>query len=722
MFGYHDLSINSLTGTPVLVWLAFLVLIAIAVFTYFRTNPPLPTYLKVILGGLRIIAVVALILALLEPVISFSRDYERKQRISVIIDRSDSMQKSEKGKTRQARLDSLLSSATMSTLEEQSSLSKYQFAGKLNTKAENLETDKTAIGEALYEIEKLELADRADYRILLSDGSSNYGRSATDVASKSTAPVIAVDMSVSSGDFDIAVTDIDFNSVVFAGQPTEIKVKLAWQGKLTEPVSVRLFDSTQVITQEKFSAKQEGGLAEIKLKFVPDRPGMKILRVSIPAQEKEITDKNNSRSFAIKVLKSKMAVLLVSAHPDYEVGFLKRFFENSERYAVTFIATGRKAGNQHGLFPLQQSELNRYDMVILHDPDPQQLQLTADIIKSYLNDRGGSIWILMGEQFASRGPVKWIDDLLPFYQSSNKGINYKQFHTDPVEGNLLHPANRIGDDQQSIREAWAQLPPFESLVRCDAVAKDAVVLSDTPDFGQPDKRLPVTGFKRLGPGKVFACAALPFWTWKFANSDTGGDDKLYSRFVDGTSSWLTVTEDIDPVRILPVKHVFSKGETVRFDGFAYDLGFRPLPGVNGSVRLIGADKSASALGDLLPVGDGKFGAEFYNLSAGKYKWSGKFEKDGKIIKESSGEILVESFTLEEFDQGGAATMTAIADQSGGKYFRFEQFDQAAAMIDPKPILVSHTGEIVIWGKAWLLILFISALSVEWLLRKIFQLI
>ncbi len=722
MFGYKDFSIDFLTGSPVLVWLTLLILAGFSIFTYYRTNPPLSKNLRIIMGTLRVLAIVALVLALLEPVISYSRQYERPRLISALLDRSDSMEKIEKEKSRRARVDSLMSSSATSGLDDLTELRKYQFAGLLNSDDENLESDKTAIGEALYELDKLELAEPADYRILFSDGSSNYGRSSIEAAGKSAAPIITVNMSVSSSEFDIAVTDIEFNAVVFAGQPTEIKAKLSWQGKPSKPLAVRLYDSSKVVTEEKLTATQAGGLAEVSLKFTPDRPGQKILRISVPEQENETTGKNNSRSFAIKILKSKMSVLLVSAHPDYEVGFMKRFFENSDRYEVTFISTGRKSGNRTGSFPLQQAEINRYDMIILHDPDPVQLQPEADIIKSYLYDRGGSLWVLMGERTASRGPVQWFNDLLPFSQSAKSAIEYRQFHAEPVEGNLLHPSNRIADDQQSIRTAWAELPPFESLLKCDLIAPNAAVLAETGDPLQPDKRWPVTGFNRHGPGKVFASAALPFWSWKFISSGFGGNDLPYTKFVEGTSSWLTVTEDIEPVRIKPIKQVFGRGEIVRFDGFAYDLGFRPIPGATGNVKLEAIGSSGSIDKDLLLKSDGEYAAEFSNLPSGKYKWRGKFEKDGRTLKEDAGEILLETYSLEEFDQGGSATLAAIADRSGGKYFRFDQFEQAVAMIDTKPVLMSHSGEIVVWGKLWLLILFMTALSVEWLLRKVFQLI
>ena len=133
MFGYDDLSISFLTESAGPVWLMLLVLLALSVFTYYRTNPPLPRYLRIILGGLRIIAIIVLILALLEPVISFSRKYERPKRISILIDRSDSMDRLENGKTRRARMDSLLSSDVFEEIEQNAALEKYFFAEGIST-------------------------------------------------------------------------------------------------------------------------------------------------------------------------------------------------------------------------------------------------------------------------------------------------------------------------------------------------------------------------------------------------------------------------------------------------------------------------------------------------------------------------------------------------------------------------------------------------------------
>ncbi|MEE8403942.1 MAG: hypothetical protein V3S17_00970 [candidate division Zixibacteria bacterium] len=723
MFGYDDLSINYLTGSPITVWLMLLVLTALAVFTYYRTNPPLPRYLKIILGSLRLLAILTLILALLEPVISFSRSYERPRRISFLIDRSDSMEKQENGKSRRARVDSLLSLSLFEKLQTEASLEKYYFADIISTDAADISRDKTAIGDILYDIERMELTEAVDYRFILTDGSSNFGREPTAAAENLSGPLFTIDMAAGGSESDIAITKIEFNPVLFVGQITSVKVSMSWQGELSQKVIVRLSDSSKVLKEASFRASQENGLAEISLQYIPVSPGHKILKVSIPRLKGERNSQNNSRSFAVKVLKSKMSVLLVSSRPDYEVGFLKRFFESSDRYEIKLLQTGKRAPGQKLNFPTKQTEINRYDLIILHDPDPRRLQQSQQVIVSYLSDRGGSLWLLLGEQFAARGPVSWFNQLMPFYQSSKSNLQYREFHAEPVEGNLLHPANRLADDQTSIRLAWSEIPPFKSLVVMDELDPDGIILAETADPAQPEKRLPVTGYKRHGPGRVFVSAALPYWSWEFDSYSFESGEKFFEKFLEGTASWLTVKEDLEPVRISPVRKVFSRGEAVRFEGFAFDLGFRPLPGVSGNIELSGQQGQETVLTDLIPYKEGEFRAEIFNLSSGNYRWTGRFEKDGRIIQEESGEILVESFTLEEFDLSGNITeMTAIAARTGGKYYRFDKFDEAIAALDLRPVAVSETGEITLWGKLWLLLLFLSALSLEWLLRKIFQLI
>ena len=723
MFGLHDISLDFLSGQAWLVWPALLVLLGLAVLLYRRTNPPIPNYLRIILTTLRTIAIVALILALLEPVLGFNRIFERQRAVTVLIDRSGSMDKIEQGRSRQSRLDSLLSSPAFERLSDQAKTSVYYFGSNLSSNAGEVLTDRTALGDALRELERLELGAVPDYRLVLSDGRSNAGEEAATAARSSSAPVIAIDMSMDAGEFDIGINTVDYNPVVFAGQPTEVAVSMAWHSGQDRKATIELKRDNQVLDQQMITIAADAALGETVLKYTPEQPGQQLLTVNIvPLSEEETVD-NNRRSFACKVLKSRMLVAIVTHEPDYEVGFLKRFLGKSDKYEVELIVTGSKSGNLGKRLPTTAAGLNRYDLIVLHDPDPRTLASRKDIFHSYLADRGGAIWVMMGRRYAARGPSDWLNSLLPFSPSQRTRLVRREFRAEPAEGNLFHPTLRLGDDRNSIRAAWADLPPFQSLVPCDQIAPGAVVLAQVASPGTSPARLPVLGYRRIGPGKVLASAAQPFWPWGFVNLGLGEDDANYGRFLEGSTSWLTVSDDFDPIRILPEKKVFTRGEIVRFDGFAYDQGFRPLPNATGFVRLESESPEDPIEADLIAIREGTYTAEFSGLAPGTYSYQGRFDQDGRLLKEVSGEILVESFSLEEYDRrGNPALLTTLAQKSGGKYYRAQDFERALEELDLAPAEIMTSSELPLWGAPWLMLIMIIALATEWIIRKINQLI
>ncbi len=723
MFGLKDISIEFLTGNPVLVGLAFVVLILLSLLLYFKTNPPLPLHFRILLGGLRVIAMLALIGALFEPVISFSREYNRNVRVAVLLDKSSSMDRQEPDKSRAARLDSLMSCPDFSRLKASADVETYYFGENVDQSSDLVNRDKTALGEALHELSRRELAEPSDFWFLFSDGNSNSGRQPADAARGLSVPVYSIDMAQDAGSFDVALSAVDFNPVVFVGQKTEMKVKLNWHSARGQRFTVQLRHDTRILDESHYTLSQEDGLGEVTLSYVPAEPGQRLLQVQIPILEEEETGENNQRTVAVKVLKSRLTILLVTAHPDYEVGFLNRYLKQSEKYDVDLIVTGPKAGNLFDRFPASQTELNRYDLVILHDPEPSSLEAYQEIIKSYLSERGGAIWVTMGRQFAESGPVPWFNRLLPFSQSSQRGVDYGDFHGQPAEGNLFHPAVRLADDRSGIREVWADLPPFRSLVRCDQTDLTGVVLAYASGPGLDRLNIPILGYKRFGPGKLLSVAALPMWHWSFINLGFGEDDSHYGTLLEGVISWLTVPEDFDPIRIAPDKEVFNRGEQIRFEGFAFDQGFRPIPGVTGVVQIMEEESHEAYEADLIEHGEGKFRALYDQVPPGRYHYKALFEKEGQVLKQREGRIQVEPFSLEEYDQDGdPSTLMAVARLSGGDYFTCQQFAQAVSAVDLSPITESQEGEIVIWGRLWLLLIFIGSLGLEWVLRKLNDLI
>ncbi|UCC44358.1 MAG: hypothetical protein JSU65_00040 [Candidatus Zixiibacteriota bacterium] len=723
MYGYHDIAVDFLTDHPALITLALLVLAAFTVRLYIRTNPPLPVYLRAFLGFLRLAALLALAGALLEPVLHYTRDYTRPPRARVLIDHSTSMDREELGLTRRARLDSLRSGSSFARLNDSADLNLWYFGDAATQVAEQINADKTSLGEVIYEMSRSEVESPSDFWVLFSDGNSNSGRRPVEAAASAPVPVYAVDLAHDVGSFDVALKEIDFNPMMFVGQPNEIRVKLGWHGASDQEVVVRTVTADRNLSEKRLRMDQEDGFGDVSLDYIPDSPGQKLIKIHVPVLPNEESETNNERTVAVKVLKSRLSVLLTSGQPDYETGFLHRHLRQSERYEVDLIVTDPRAGNLSGRFPSAQVELNRYDLVILQDPDPRQLAAYRSQIRSFVSEKGGGLLVLLGRRYGSAGPVAWFNDLLPFYQSQDRSVEYVDFQGMPAEGQLFHPAVRLADDRGAIRKIWSELPPFASLVRCDSSNADGVVLAYASGPGLDGLEVPILGYRRLGPGKVMAVSALPLWPWKFVRLGFEVDASEYGKMIDGTISWLTVREDFDPIRIAPESAVFSRGEQVRFEGFAFDQGYRPIPAVNGAVSVAHETTGARFEADLQEISKGKYAAVFSQLAPGRYSYTAELRKGVQLLKRQEGEFLVEAYSLEEFSQAGDPTiLRGIARESGGGYCHYEQFSELAAGLDLSPIIESETGEISFWGEYWLLLVFLVALALEWALRKLNHLI
>ncbi len=723
MFGLHNITIEFLSDTILLNILAGIVLIVLAFYLYIKTNPPIPKYLQIIFISLRVIAVLALFCALFEPVLSYERTFTRKPHIAVLLDESKSIEKIENESSRKTRRDSILSSKAFEFITDKADIATFYFGENISENKSEIKNEATALADAVMFTENQHTENKFDYQILFSDGNSNAGRKISDIFSLLKTKTLTVDLSMSGKQFDISVADVDYNPVLFADRTTEINLKLQWKNAGEKTVPIQLLDSARVVAQSSYVINQSEGFGEISLKYRPQDPGQKILTLRVGSGETEENKSNNSRTFSVKVLKSKLSILMLSEKPDYELSFLKKYLQKSDKYDIELRLLGKKSGNLTGRIPSKQTELNRYDLIIIHDVSPSLLENKKELFDSYLSDKGGSLWILLGENYAASQISPWFNSLLPFSQSKRSSVVYKSFHAEPSEGNLYHPTIRIADNQSAIRRAWAELPPFELFVNCDNIYPQATILAYVSGMKNADgSQIPIIGFTRKGPGKILAFSAQPFWNFGFLSIGFGDSDYAYKSIIAGSANWLTVDDNLEPIRIIPQKKIYSRGEPVRFDGFAYDIGYRPIPNVSGTIVLKGT-KDNNYQADFLFIDDGKYRAEFKNLKPGRYTYQASFSKDNKILKNVTGQIEVTEFSLEEFNtDGDRSNLEMIASISGGNYYKFSDFDNLVQSIDLNPIKVIKKTEVNLWDKLLLLILFITALSIEWLLRKLNQLI
>ncbi len=747
-------------------------LLALSFYHYRRTNPPLPAKVKYPLLALRAIALIALFLTLLEPVISYGLNGERRQRVTVALDVSGSMRQSQDGSSRLKTVDSVFASGDnlLGRLSEDYDITWRYFADSLmkTREAVNAESsDKntsgsisgTALGESIAELAQSDIDQPADFWLLISDGINNSGREPVQVSDELQTPLYTIGVGEQSQDFDIEIAEIGFNPVAYVGAETPINISLRWRGvgetALEAQVVLREVDSDGATVKPSSSTSSKtiqriklgrGELSsEIELQYTPTKPGAVFLSAIVTTAANERRAENNSRVFSIKVLKSRLKVALVSETLSWDYKFIKQALNENERVEVSDFVEKQEGLYLGDKFPATQGAVNEFDIIILLNPSAARGDNRYRLLQNYVSGHGGGLFVVGG---AVIGNGNGVGSLLPLTVASGYRADLQRSTAISLRGeNILHPALRIAKENEDVREVWRSFPPFVSvtpLTEVDSDSGEVLVLAesdyqievpkprvlnrivppgDTAQSG-PTKPIILLAAQKRGSGKVLQLHGAPLWRMAFQSVSTEQTTEHFSEFINGAVNWLSVTEDISPVKIEPERSIYSRGEVMVFSGSAFDQSYRALDGYSADVFLYGQNNTTDTLvATLQEVGVGSYRAEFSGLTPGTYRYEGRSFVDGELIKTDTGRVQVTQYSLEQREtRPDFGSLQTIAQKTGGKYAHISRLDDLAQVFSGEKIIVSEEVEFPLRGDWRFLAIFIAALSIEWFIRKRLQLL
>ncbi|MEE9443142.1 MAG: vWA domain-containing protein [candidate division Zixibacteria bacterium] len=712
------------------LWLSILLCAIFLIITYLyyrKTTPPLSLLSKSILIVLRVTALIALFLVLTQPVLTITERYQKNKRAAVIIDCSNSMDQPvniNSDKTKRELVDEILTRNELVILFDSLDLEYYSFAESLDVTRTgiNLNGGKTDFGTALNQLRKSTTLDRHDYIFLFSDGRGTDGENLADLARGFDRPIYTVAVGDSIEKNDIALNEVQYNNVIYAGRQTEIQAIISQQGQVSGSLQVRLLQGNQTLVQASAPPPGSGKTAEKSLTFTPAAPGKMILDLEITGDSGEQNRLNNRRKFAVRVLKSKVNVLLYSSSLNQEYAFLNRYLRGREDIEVVSVidaAGGDRLGDR---FPNTTEKLNSYDAVILIDPNLGRLSQHYDKFVSYLTDRGGGLFVLMGEEYAKSCSRSRIESLMPLAVSEAQ-INYGRYLMIPDPQMILHPAAKLGDSREEIENTWANQPPFASVVIVDSVRSTGVALAYAEGEYSRDRRC---GFalRRMGAGKILASAVLPFWHWSFYPFGVGGDASVYQELFSSSIRWLTIGDETDRINFEPQSEVFQDGEEVIFSGAAHDEGFRPIENASGELIIVSASGDttrARIIQDITKVG--AYRSEAGILAPGEYSFRAELMAENVRLGRFEGRFAVDDIDRETaFADVNWTNLERAAVNSGGVFAPYSDLQPIIDAVDAYPTRVTETDDIRLWDHLVLLIIIIVSLSLEWFIRKSKQLL
>jgi hypothetical protein len=693
---------------------------------YRRTYPPLNKGKKIFLLTLRAIAFFCLFLVLAEPVLSLIKKYEEKPVFAVLADFSQSMNFKFEGKSRGELEKDILNSDFLDKLPSNTEVANFGFSDTLFTlkKGElpDFSGNATAIGEALKSVKQNLKEKNLNGIILLSDGVNNLGEDPVFLAQNLEIPVYTVGLGEYVPFKDLALEKVDYNQIVYVGSSVPIKIILENRGYQNIKIPIFLREKGKVLDQKDIAFTTPGQKLEVTLNLVPDSVGLHQYEIFLPIQKVEYPKDNNRRVFTLKVLKSKIKVLLLAGKLNWEYSFLKKGLAQDSNIQVFPLIYGKGKKAIEGKFPANPKELNQYDLLILLDPPAFLFSQNKNLLSDYLYKNGGGVLFFWQEALYSER--NW-EDVFQFIFGQapvpRVSLLQEEFNLQLTSPGELHPITRLKEEPEENKKSFSELPPLIGLIAFNSLPRDFTTLAV---YKRGNSLFPAVSIRKAGLGKLMSVNAFPFWRWDFLMWGMGKDNQPYLKFLNNAVRWLLVREDLDKVNINPDKLVYKSGEKVVFQGEVYDESYQKITNAEVKLEIHSKEKTADTVNLILNLDEnGNYFGEISGLTPGKYTYRGEAKVSGKGIGEKRGEFTVEEFSLEqEKIETDFDLLKRMAEVSGGKFYLASESNQISRNLKIKKLPKENVKEIQLWNNPWLLAVFVLCLSMEWWVRKKSQLL
>ncbi|WP_153555581.1 glutamine amidotransferase [Roseimaritima sediminicola] len=441
--------------------------VATAVITIGYWHRTLPLWMKLVGGGLKLVAIAALAFCLLEPMRQGERPRPQANLVPIVVDESESMLVGASNRdTAAAQLHAMLKDEQpwRVRLEQDFAVRSHAFAAKLHGvesfDALDFTGTATALGDALDTV-------AARYRnrpvagvLLVTDGNTSDGGDPSRRWRELGVPVYPVLLERPPlGDVRIESTTISQSD--FEAAPVTLDVRLAAEGLAGQACVVALLDGkNERVDERDVEAPADGEGLDVRFRFRPERSGVQFYTVACylkseadsfeeGTSRQEATLANNRRVVAVDRPRGPFRILYIAGRPNWEFKFLRRSLAADAEVELTgllriakrqpkfnfrdsslgdtnplFAGVGgteeetaeesdepvilrlgvEQAEQLRGGFPADAAELFAYDAVILDDVEAEFFTTDQQLLlRRFVAARGGGLMMLGGQESFAKG-------------------------------------------------------------------------------------------------------------------------------------------------------------------------------------------------------------------------------------------------------------------------------------------------------------------------------
>lgn len=709
-----------ISGSWWILILLFAIAFGLSYWTYNRTIPPISGKKRTLLISLRTLALVLLLFALFEPIYSISRAFIEEPKTAILLDNSVSAAAKDASYERGEVYRSSLDEADLDALSH----SIYKFDNEVNSLEQlsfdslNFSGQNTDISKAIRRIAGEAEDQNIKAVVMFTDGAFNSGNNPVFDAERLGKPFFIVGIGDTLEPNDLSVISILTNETAYVDNPIPVTINIKANGFDGKKAKLTIYDNNQKIDEQEILIEQGREKYSYSFEYLPKVEGIRKLTASVSVMENEITDKNNSLSEFVRVLKNKRNISIFAGAPSPDVSFIKQSLLLEK--GVELKEYIQKQGAEFYKTPVQ-SELNASEMIILIGfPIQSTPKNVIEMIAKEL-ERGKPL-MFVASQNTDYNKLKDLQNYLPFVIVSSRPNEFLVLPD--IKNAASSPLLRVtGSDDDA--KLWNNLPPLfrtETFVR---VKPESEIVS-TMKINNAPLNDPLIVTRHFQNSKSVAFMGYGLYRWKLlgyaSELSKGRSDAtdLFSVLVNNSMRWLSVSEQSKPVKLKTSRKVYNQSESVELLGEIYDASYTPIDKANFTVKLSGGSEQRDIT--LSSLGNGRYYGTIAGLPKGDYSFAGAAELAGKRLGEDNGRFSIGEISIEYQNlKMNIALLKTIAERTGGKFYLPSEASKIKEDIEKHKSYNSRSSkqrsDVMIWNLPYLLGLAILLLAIEWLIRK-----
>ena len=608
---------------------------------------------------------------------------------------------------------------------------RYPFIDQLDP-----QSPRTAMGDALRDLLTRERGQPLAGVFLMTDGANNSGSQPREIASlfrQEHVPLYVYGLGITSPR-DIIVVSLFAPEVSFVKDEVPVTVRIRSQGMNGQTARLKLLLGEDIVGEREVSFGPDGEQI-VTLEFTPPAQGEFSLTASIEPRPDEAVQDNNSRTQRLKVIDTRIKVLLAEQAPRWEFRYLEAMLMRDRRVELKCLLCEAdpavlRATNSPYLaqFPQRKDELFKFDLVILGDLDPRRL--TSQIqenLNELVSKFGGGIILLAGKRFMPNAYRRSsLERMLPIELESGllepvaDPVSEKPIHLELTANGRASLMLRLSDQEEESAALWKNLPPVYWVAKVARPKPAAEVLLVDPDPARESRfgKMPVVALQHYGLGQVMYVGTDNTWRWR-KNVGDAYYTALWGQMIQrlslqrllGSSKRTQLTTD---------RQNYMTGERITVYARLYTPNYEAMQEANVKgvfgLRLGGTGKRTDVMLRPLPEQTGLYRGEFVAPTPGEYQF---------FVEHDLNTPLDFNVTEPKFELGETAMneglLRELAQTTGGAFLREEDLHKLPDLVAAKTERVKSPMEVELWCSPLYFLLLLGVVSAEWVLRKRAQL-